>query len=167
MTTENLTLLQTPPVPAIFSTGWFNAAEGGTEITNQYKFTAEDAEKGITLYAHWTKGITVHFDGNGYKNTNSLKDKTVTPDKVFSSLPYTNKSYYPANKALDGWYIKNADSSFGEAVTKDTKFDGLDEVTLIAKWRDYQYIIKYSLKYSDKSSTTAPWQTSPHPLGRM
>ena len=54
--------------------GWFNAAEGGTEITNQYKFTAEDAENGITLYAHWTKGITVHFDGNGYKNTNSLKD---------------------------------------------------------------------------------------------
>lgn len=146
--------------------GWFNAAEGGTEITNQYKFTAEDAENGITLYAHWTKGITVHFDGNGYKNTNSLKDKTVTPDKVFSSLPYTSKYYYPANKALDGWYIKTADGSFGEAVTKDTKFDGLDEVTLIAKWRDYQYIIKYSLKYSDKSSTTGTMADQPAPFGQ-
>ena len=146
--------------------GWFSAAEGGTEITNQYKFTAEDAENGITLYAHWTKGITVHFDGNGYKNTNSLKDKTVTPDKVFSSLPYTSKYYYPANKALDGWYIKTADGSFGEAVTKDTKFDGLDEVTLIAKWRDYQYIIKYSLKYSDKSSTTGTMADQPAPFGQ-
>ena len=146
--------------------GWFNAAEGGTEITNQYKFTAEDAENGITLYAHWTKGITVHFDGNGYKNTNSLKDKTVTPDKVFSSLPYTSKYYYPANKAQDGWYIKTADGSFGEAVTKDTKFDGLDEVTLIAKWRDYQYIIKYSLKYSDKSSTTGTMADQPAPFGQ-
>ena len=46
-----------------------------------YKFTAVDAENGFHLYAHWTKGITVHFDGNGYKGT--LKDKTVTPDKVY------------------------------------------------------------------------------------
>lgn len=29
-----------------------------------------------------------------------------------------------------------------------------DQVTLIAKWRDYQYIIKYNVKYSDKSTTT-------------
>ena len=36
--------------------------------------------------------------------------------------------------------MKNADGSFGEAVTKDTVFTG-DQVTLIAKWRDYQYII--------------------------
>ena len=144
--------------------GWFSAAEGGNQIDYSYKFTAEDAENGVILFAHWTKGITVHFDGNGYKS--SLTDKTVTPDKVYSSLPYTSKSNYPANKALDGWYIKNADGSFGEAVTKDTKFDGLDEVTLIAKWRDYQYIIKYSLKYSDKSSTTGTMADQPAPFGQ-
>ena len=131
--------------------GWFDAAEGGNAVGPSYKFTAVDAENGFHLYAHWTKGITVHFDGNGYKNT--LKDKTVTPDKVFSSLPSLSSYYYPANKALDGWYIKNADGSFGEAVTKDTVFSG-DEVTLIAKWRDYQYIIKYNVKYSDKNTTT-------------
>jgi len=143
--------------------GWFDAAEGGNEITNQYKFTAEDAGKGVTLYAHWTKGITVHFDGSGY--TKDIADKTVKPDQVSSSLPYLSDYYYPANKALDGWYIKNADGSFGEAVTKDTKFDG-DEVTLIAKWRDYQYIIKYSLKYSDKASVTGTMADQPAAFGQ-
>ena len=128
-----------------------------------YKFTAVDAENGFHLYAHWTKGITVHFDGNGYKNT--LKDKTVTPDKVFSSLPSLSSYYYPANKALDGWYIKNADGSFGEAVTKDTVFSG-DEVTLIAKWRDYQYIIKYNVKYSDKNTTTGTMADQTAPFGQ-
>ena len=44
--------------------GWFDAPEGGTEITNQTKFA--DATP-VTLYAHWQEGITVHFDGNGYK----------------------------------------------------------------------------------------------------
>ena len=143
--------------------GWFDAAEGGNAVGPSYKFTAVDAENGFHLYAHWTKGITVHFDGNGYKNT--LKDKTVTPDKVFSSLPSLSSYYYPANKALDGWYIKNADGSFGEAVTKDTVFSG-DEVTLIAKWRDYQYIIKYNVKYSDKNTTTGTMADQPAPFGQ-
>lgn len=127
--------------------GWFDAAEGGNKISTYYKFTATDAENGFVMYAQWTKGITVHFDGNGYKGT--IADKTVTPDKVYSSLPYTSSSYYPTGKYFDGWYIKNEDGSFGDAVTKDTVFTG-DEVTLIAKWRDPQYVIKFTVKYSDK-----------------
>ena len=143
--------------------GWFDAAEGGNEISLSYKLTAADAENGFVMYAHWTKGITVHFDGNGYKNT--IADKTVTPDKVFSSLPHTSSTYFPANKALEGWYVKNADGSFGEAVTKDTVFSG-DEVTLIAKWRDYQYIIKFNIKYSDKSTTTGTMADQVVPFGQ-
>ena len=131
--------------------GWFDAAEGGNEISVSYKFDADDAANGVTMYAHWQKGITVHFDGNGYKS--SINDKTVALDAVYKNLPYLTKSYYPANKALDGWYVKNADGSFGEKVTESTVFSG-DEVTLIAKWRDYQYIIKFNIKYSDKSSVT-------------
>lgn len=144
--------------------GWFDAAEGGKEITNQYKFTAKDAEENVTLYAHWTKGITVHFDGNGYEST--IADKTVKPDEVFSKLPNLTSSYYPANKALDGWYIKNSDGSFGEAVNKDTDFSSLDEVTLIAKWRDYQYIIKFNIKYADKSSVNGTMADQPAPFGK-
>ena len=144
--------------------GWFDAAEGGNEITNQYKFTAKDAENDKTLYAHWTKGITVHFDGNGYKST--IADKTVKPDEVFSKLPYLSSYSYPTNKTLDGWYIKNDDGSFGDAVTKDIDFSSLDEVTLIAKWRDYQYIIKYNVMYNDKSSVTGTMADQPAAFGQ-
>lgn len=144
--------------------GWFDAAEGGKEITNQYKFTAKDAEENVTLYAHWTKGITVHFDGNGYEST--IADKTVKPDEVFSKLPYLLSYSYPANKALDGWYIKNSDGSFGEAVNKDTDFSSLDEVTLIAKWRDYQYIIKFNIKHADISSVNGTMADQPAPFGK-
>lgn len=144
--------------------GWYDAAEGGSAIGTTYKFTAADAEDGFDMYAHWVKGIIVHFDGNGYKGT--LADKTVTPDKVYSSLTYLlRESSYPANKTLEGWYIKNADGSFGEAVAKDTVFSG-DEVTLIAKWRDYQYIIKYHVKSGDKSGVTGTMADQPAPFGQ-
>lgn len=129
-----------------------------------YKFTAEDAEDGFRLYAHWTKGITVHFDGNGYKNT--LKDKTVTPDKVFSSLPSLSSYYYPANKALDGWYIKNADGSFGEAVTKDTVFSG-DEVTLLPSGVTISTSSSITSSTATRTPPPAPWPTSRHPSVRM
>ena len=156
--------LESPVRPGYIFDGWFDAAEGGKEITNQYKFTAEDAKKGVTLYAHWTKGITVHFDGNGYERT--IADKTVKPDEVFSKLPSLSSHSYPANKKLDGWYIKNNDGSFGDAVTKDIDFSSLDEVTLIAKWRDYQYIIKFNIKYADKSSVNGTMADQPAPFGK-
>ena len=144
--------------------GWYDAAEGGSAIGTTYKFTAADAEDGFDMYAHWVKGIIVHFDGNGYKGT--LADKTVTPDKVYSSLTYLlRENSYPTNKTLEGWYIKNADGSFGEAVAKDTVFSG-DEVTLIAKWRDYQYIIKYHVKSGDKSGVTGTMADQPAPFGQ-
>lgn len=156
--------LESPVRPGYIFDGWYDAAEGGSKISPQYKFTAEDAENGKTLYAHWTKGITVHFDGNGYKST--IADKTVKPDEVFSKLPYLSSYSYPANKALDGWYIKNSDGSFGEAVNRDTDFSSLDEVTLIAKWRDYQYIIKFNIKYADQSSVNGTMADQPAPFGQ-
>lgn len=137
--------------------GWYDAAEGGTEITNQYKFTDTTP---LTLYAHWVKGIIVHYEGNGYKGT--IKDKTVLVDKVFSSLPYLTKSSYPDNKALEGWYTAKEG---GEQVTADTKFTG-DEVTLYAHWRDYQYVVKFNIKYSDKSTVTGTMADFPAPFGQ-
>lgn len=137
--------------------GWYDAAQGGTEITNQYKFADTTP---MTLYAHWVKGITVHFDGNGYKGT--IKDKTVLADKVFSSLPYLTKSSYPDNQSLDGWYTAKEG---GEQVTADTKFTG-DEVTLYAHWRDYQYVVKFNIKYSDKATVTGTMADFPAPFGK-
>ncbi len=137
--------------------GWYDAAEGGSEITNQYKFTDTTP---MTLYAHWVKGITVHFDGNGYKGT--ISDKTVLADKVFSSLPYLSSYYYPDNQTLDGWYTAKEG---GEQVTQDTQFTG-DEVTLYAHWRDYQYVIKFNIKYSDKSTVTGTMEDFPASFGK-
>ena len=139
--------------------GWFDAAEGGNEITNQYKFTAKDAEKGVTLYAHWSKAVTITFDAN--RGSCSPKTKDIKKGTSYGFLPTASLS----GKAFDGWYIKNSDGSFGEAVNKDTVFDG-DEVTLIAKWRDYQYIIKFNIKYADQSSVTGTMADQPAPFGK-
>ena len=136
--------------------GWFDAPEGGTEITNQTKFA--DATP-VTLYAHWEEGITVHFDGNGYKST--ISDKTVRKDAVGRNLPYLSSYYYPADKAFDGWYTAKEG---GELVTKDTVFTE-SEITLYAHWRDYQYQVKFNVKYSDQSSVTGEMATVAVPFG--
>ena len=139
--------------------GWYDAAEGGSKISYSYKFTEAD-DGSFTMYAHWEKGITVHFVGNGYKT--SINDKTVTPDKVYSSLPYLSSYYYPSNKAFDSWYT---DEALTDKVTSSTDFSGLDEITLYAGWRNYQYIVKFSIKYSDKSSVTGSMADVPVDFG--
>ena len=139
--------------------GWYDAAEGGSKISYSYKFTEAD-DSSFTMYAHWEKGITVHFVGNGYKT--SINDKTVTPDKVYSSLPYLSSYYYPSNKAFDSWYT---DEALTDKVTASTDFSGRDEITLYAGWRNYQYIVKFSIKYSDKSSVTGSMADVPVDFG--
>ena len=139
--------------------GWYDAAEGGSKISYSYKFTEAD-DGSFTMYAHWKKGITVHFVGNGYKT--SINDKTVTPDKVYSSLPYLSSYYYPSNKAFDSWYT---DEALTDKVTASTDFSGHDEITLYAGWRNYQYIVKFSIKYSDKSSVTGSMADVPVDFG--
>ena len=139
--------------------GWYDAAEGGSKISYSYKFTEAD-DGSFTMYAHWEKGITVHFVGNGYKT--SINDKTVSPDKVYSSLPYLSSYYYPSNKAFDSWYT---DEALTDKVTASTDFSGLDEITLYAGWRNYQYIVKFSIKYSDKSSVTGSMAEVPVDFG--
>lgn len=139
--------------------GWYDAAEGGSKISYSYKFTEAD-DSSFTMYAHWEKGITVHFVGNGYRT--SINDKTVTPDKVYSSLPYLSSYYYPSNKAFDSWYT---DEALTDKVTASTDFSGRDEITLYAGWRNYQYIVKFSIKYSDKSSVTGSMADVPVDFG--
>lgn len=139
--------------------GWYDAAEGGSKISYSYKFTEAD-DGSFTMYAHWEKGITVHFVGNGYKT--SINDKTVTPDKVYSSLPYLSSYFYPSNKAFDSWYT---DEALTDKVTASTDFSGLDEITLYAGWRNYQYIVKFNIKYSDKSSVTGSMADVPVDFG--
>lgn len=142
---SSYTKLEDPTRTGWIFVGWYDAAEGGNEIDYSYKFTDTTP---MTLYAHWEKGITVHFDGNGYKIT--IADKTVQVDKVFSSLPTPISYYYPDNKTFDGWYTAEEG---GEKVTADTKFTG-DEVTLYAHWKDRQYTIRFNVRSGDKGTVT-------------
>ena len=113
--------------------GWFDAAEGGNEITNQYKFTAEDAEKGVTLYAHWSEAVTITFDANGgscYPKTKDIKKGT-----AYGSLPTASLS----GKAFDGWYTAK---DGGTKVENDTIFN--EDTTLYARYRNYQITVSFN-----------------------
>ena len=112
----------------------------------------------MTLYAHWQEGITVHFDGNGYKGT--ISDKTVRKDAVGKNLP-TCRSTATRQQGARRWYTAKEG---GERVTQDTVFTE-SEITLHAHWRDYQYQVEFNVRYSDKSSVTGEMATVAVPFG--
>lgn len=121
--------------------GWFDAAEGGKEISTYYKFTADDAKNGKTLYAHWSEAVTITFDANGGSCSPTTKD--IKKGTAYGFLPEASMS----GKAFEGWYTAK---DGGVKAARDTVFS--ESTTLYAKWRDYQYIIKFNIKYADKSS---------------
>lgn len=114
--------------------GWFDAAEGGNEITNQYKFTAEDAEKGVTLYAHWSKAVTITFDKNGGTFYYAEK-KDIRKGTAYGSLPTASLS----GKAFEGWYTAK---DGGTKVENDTIFN--KDTTLYARYRNYQITVSFN-----------------------
>lgn len=114
--------------------GWFDAAEGGNEITNQYKFTAEDAEKDVTLYAHWSKAVTITFDKNGGTFYYAEK-KDIRKGTAYGSLPEASIS----GKAFDGWYTAK---DGGTKVENDTIFN--KDTTLYARYRNYQITVSFN-----------------------
>ena len=122
--------------------GWYRSAEGGDKVSSYASYTAAD-QNGVTFYAHWSKAITVHYEGGEGYTGSAISDKTLRASEVYSKLP-SIYSGIPTNKALDGWYLKNADGSLGEQITKDTVIDAeLNEITLVAKWRAIRYTVKF------------------------
>ena len=114
--------------------GWFDAAEGGNEITNQYKFTAEDAEKDVTLYAHWSEAVTITFDKNG-GTFYCAEKKDIRKGTAYGSLPDASMS----GKAFDGWYTAKEG---GTKVENDTIFN--EDTTLYARYRNYQITVSFN-----------------------
>lgn len=122
--------------------GWYRSAEGGDKVSGYASYTAAD-QNGVTFYAHWSKAIIVHYEGGEGYTGGAISDKTLRASEVYSKLPRIY-SGIPTNKALDGWYLKNADGSLGEQITKDTVIDAeLNEITLVAKWRAMRYTVKF------------------------
>ena len=128
--------------PGYLFDGWYRSAEGGDKVSSYASYTAAD-QNGVTFYAHWSKAITVHYEGGEGYTGSAISDKTLRASEVYSKLPRIS-SGIPANKALDGWYLKNADGTLGEQITKDTVIDAeLNEITLVAKWRAMRYTITF------------------------
>lgn len=126
--------LKSPVRTGYIFDGWFDAAEGGNEITNQYKFTAEDAEKDVTLYAHWSKAVTITFDKNGGTFYYAEK-KDIRKGTAYGSLPEASMS----SKAFDGWYTAK---DGGTKVENDTIFN--KDTTLYARYRNYQITVSFN-----------------------
>lgn len=128
--------------PGYLFDGWYRSAEGGDKVSSYASYTAAD-QNGVTFYAHWSKAITVHYEGGEGYTGSAISDKTLRASEVYSKLPRIY-SGIPANKALDGWYLKNADGTLGEQITKDTVINAeLNEITLVAKWRAIRYTVKF------------------------
>lgn len=76
--------------------GWYDAPEGGNEISADTALTGS-----ITIYAHWEKGVIVRFDGNGY--TGTIDAISAKPENIYGKLPIPDPSGYPENQTFDGW----------------------------------------------------------------
>ena len=126
--------LKSPVRTGYIFDGWFDAAEGGKKITNQYKFTAEDAENGKTLYAHWSEAVTITFDKNGGTFYYAEK-KDIRKGTAYGSLPTASLS----GKAFEGWYTAK---DGGTRVENDTVFN--EDTTLYARYRNYQITVSFN-----------------------
>lgn len=113
--------------------GWFDAAEGGKEISTYYKFTADDAKNGKTLYAHWSEAVTITFDANGGSCSPTTKD--IKKGTACGFLPTASLS----GKAFDGWYTEK---DGGTKVENDTIFN--EDTTLYARYRNYQITVSFN-----------------------
>lgn len=86
--------------------------------------------------------ITVKFDSNG---GSTVLDKTFASAEALLAATLSKPYWYP--KVFEGWYLKDETKpdNFGKALSEAAAadFEGKTEVTLIAKWRNRQYVIKF------------------------
>ncbi len=113
-------------------TGWFAAADGDTEITNQYKFSADDEKNGITLYAHWVEAVTVTFDANG--GTCTTKNKILAKGDKIGYLPTPKLT----NQNFTGWFTS---AEGGEQITADTVPTA--DLTVYAQYHKNSYYVEF------------------------
>lgn len=98
--------------------GWYTKAKGGKKVKNTTRF-----KKNTTLYAHWTRVLTITF--NPMKGTVSTKVKKVLKGKKVGKLPNAKrKGYY-----FDAWYTK---AKGGKKITAKSKFN--KNTKLYAHW---------------------------------
>ena len=88
--------LESPKRDGYTFTGWYTAANGGTQIT---KDTKVEVTSDQTIYAHWTaNSYAVTFNADG--GTVTANTKTVTFGNAYGELPTPTRSGY----TFAGWW---------------------------------------------------------------
>jgi uncharacterized repeat protein (TIGR02543 family) len=110
--------------------GWFDAATDGNQITS-YTYFEDDTP--VTMYAHWTKSVTISFNSNGGSCYTSSKQ--IPLGSAYGSLPTASKS----GSAFEGWFTA---AEGGEQVDSGTVFN--EDTVLYAHYRNYRYTLKFN-----------------------
>jgi|GEM_PF-4196665 len=130
--------LPTPSKPNHVFDGWYTQPDGGTRYTES---TVCNETSGITLYAHWIPGCTVHLDANGGRC--SIDSFFVYTGNTLSSLPTPRKDKH----IFEGWF---SSPDGGTEFTADSICTTTGEITLYARWTPF-YRIYYN-GYADSQT---------------
>ena len=115
--------LESPERDGYTFTGWYTAANGGTQIT---KDTKVEVTSDQTIYAHWTaNSYAVTFNADG--GTVTANTKTVTFGNAYGELPTPTRSGY----TFAGWWTA-VDS--GEQVNAGSTVKTASDHVLYAHW---------------------------------
>ena len=115
--------LESPKRDGYTFTGWYTAANGGTQIT---KDTKVEVTSDQTIYAHWTaNSYAVTFNADG--GTVTANTKTVTFGNAYGELPTPTRSGY----TFAGWWTA-VDS--GEQISFNSAVKTASDHVLYAHW---------------------------------
>lgn len=122
--------------------GWYDHAEGGSEITFPYEVTED-----VTFYAHWisasTKQFTINFDQN-YDGP----DTNLSPITVIEGNSVTTKKV-PSLTSRAGYKLLGWATSPDATEALKLPYKPTDNVTLYAIWELQTYQIKFRYNYVD------------------
>ncbi|MFQ7462578.1 MAG: N-acetylmuramoyl-L-alanine amidase [Agathobacter sp.] len=115
--------LESPERDGYTFTGWYTAANGGTQITKDIKVEVTSDQ---TIYAHWTaNSYAVTFNADG--GTVTASTKNVTFGSTYGELPTPSRSGY----TFAGWWTA-VDS--GEQINAESVVKTASDHVLYAHW---------------------------------
>lgn len=124
--------------------GWFDAASGGTQYTNEagVSFSVWNSTSGKNLYAHWRlKYYSITYDCDAYVKLKNLPSVYTVEDSNIS-LPTQERDYYSFRWEIDGQTVARISTSSVKS--------------LIVKgiWTPIEYKISYSLNGGNATNKT-------------
>jgi len=119
--------------------GWFDAEEGGSQVTEIPAGSTGDIE----LYAMWSENYSITYVLNGGVSDGDLPETYTAADSFILEAPIRDNYYF------DGWYTEYAEGEFGEDIWGGhiTKINAgtHGNLTLYAKWLAATAGLQYDL----------------------